>query len=196
MLLTTQWDAPVSVRPDSDREANDRRALQRFAYAVVRDDRSVRDPWSAQNLADILCKRAMMAVQHSSTASKGGASSGSTRDIVAPFASFVHFHRRHVRQADRDGEEDRGHALRPGEAPPRLIERIIRGLPLEQREALLIVVLGGLSHEEAAIALDIPLTVLIGRLGLARRHVERDVQAERGRVAAPVERGRHLRLVK
>ena len=67
---------------------------------------------------------------------------------------------------------------------------------LEQREALLIVVLGGLSHEDAAVALNVTLSILIGRLGLARRHVERGLQAERARVAAPTERGRHLRLVK
>jgi DNA-directed RNA polymerase specialized sigma24 family protein len=186
----------VSVRPDLDREANGRRALLRFAYAVVRDDRTVRDPWSSKNLADVLCKRALMAVQRTSAASRGPASTASTSDTVALFASFVHFHRRHVRQADRDGEEDRGLPLRQGEAPPRPIERAIRALPLEQREALLIVVLGGLSHQEAAIALDVPLAVLIGRLGLARRHVERDMRAESARVAVPVERGRHLRLIK
>ena len=47
----------------------------------------------------------------------------------------------------------------------------VRMLPLELREALLIVVLAGLTHREAASALDISLATLIARLTKARERI-------------------------
>ncbi len=47
----------------------------------------------------------------------------------------------------------------------------VRGLPLELREALLIVVLARFTHREAASALDISLASLIARLTKARERV-------------------------
>ena len=47
----------------------------------------------------------------------------------------------------------------------------VRMLPLELREALLIVVLAGFTHREAASALDISLATLIARLTKARERV-------------------------
>ena len=59
---------------------------------------------------------------------------------------------------------------RPGEAaPPR--PTAIRALPLELREALLLVALAGFSHREAAEALDIPLTRFYERLDRARERL-------------------------
>ena len=46
--------------------------------------------------------------------------------------------------------------------------RALDGLPDEQREVLLVVVLGGLSYREAAEALDLPVGTLMSRLGRAR----------------------------
>ncbi|MEL6169260.1 MAG: RNA polymerase sigma factor [Pseudomonadota bacterium] len=46
--------------------------------------------------------------------------------------------------------------------------RALTTLPEDQRETLLLVVVGGLSYREAAEALDIPLGTLMSRLGRAR----------------------------
>ena len=46
--------------------------------------------------------------------------------------------------------------------------RAIDSLAVDQREALLLVVLEGLSYAEAAEVLDIPMGTLMSRLGRAR----------------------------
>ncbi len=46
--------------------------------------------------------------------------------------------------------------------------KALSDLPSEQRETLLLVVLGGLSYREAAETLDVPLGTLMSRLGRAR----------------------------
>ena len=80
---------------------------------------------------------------------------------------------------------------RPGEIG---MAAAVRALPLELREPLLIVVLAGFTHREAASALDISLATLITRLTKARERVAaliRPHAAAAPRVAAP-----HLRVVK
>ena len=70
----------------------------------------------------------------------------------------------------------------------------VRALPLDLREALLIVVLAGFTHREAASALDISLATLIARLTKAR---ERVAALTRTPVAAEALRAvPHLRVVK
>ncbi len=46
--------------------------------------------------------------------------------------------------------------------------KAVQALPDDQREALLLVVLGGVSYKQAADALEIPLGTLMSRLGRAR----------------------------
>ena len=46
--------------------------------------------------------------------------------------------------------------------------RAMQKLPEDQREALLLVVLGGVSYKQAAVALNVPLGTLMSRLGRAR----------------------------
>jgi RNA polymerase sigma-70 factor (ECF subfamily) len=46
--------------------------------------------------------------------------------------------------------------------------RAIETLPPEQKEALLLIALEGLSYAEAAAILDVPLGTLMSRLGRAR----------------------------
>ncbi|MDQ7070254.1 MAG: RNA polymerase sigma factor [Rhodobacterales bacterium] len=46
--------------------------------------------------------------------------------------------------------------------------RAIQELPDDQREVLLMVVLGGVSYKQAAEALDVPMGTLMSRLGRAR----------------------------
>jgi len=48
------------------------------------------------------------------------------------------------------------------------MSRAIDRLPLEQREALLLVALEGLSYEDAAAVLEIPTGTLMSRLSRAR----------------------------
>ncbi len=69
----------------------------------------------------------------------------------------------------------------------------VRALPLELREALLIVVLAGFTHKEAASALDISLATLIVRLTKAR---ERIAALIRPLAAAAPRTAPHLRVVK
>jgi DNA-directed RNA polymerase specialized sigma24 family protein len=73
----------------------------------------------------------------------------------------------------------------------------VRDLPLELRETLLLVVLAGFSHTEAAEALDIPLTAVIDRLARARARIGAHMGAARGTAAQALRpNAAHLRLVK
>jgi RNA polymerase sigma-70 factor (ECF subfamily) len=56
----------------------------------------------------------------------------------------------------------------PGRIALAEMSRAIEALGAEQREALLLVVLEGMSYAEAADALDIPMGTLMSRLGRAR----------------------------
>jgi DNA-directed RNA polymerase specialized sigma24 family protein len=69
----------------------------------------------------------------------------------------------------------------------------VRALPLELREPLLIVVLAGFTHQEAASALDISLATLIVRLTKAR---ERVAALTHPLPAAASRAAPHLRVVK
>jgi DNA-directed RNA polymerase specialized sigma24 family protein len=71
-------------------------------------------------------------------------------------------------------------------------------LPPELREALLIVVLAGFTHQEAASALDISLAALIGRLSKARERVAALTNSPivTGVAAAAAPTAPHLRVVK
>ncbi len=55
--------------------------------------------------------------------------------------------------------------------------RAIKKLPDDQREALLLIVLGGVSYKQAAVALNVPLGTLMSRLGRARAKL-RDLMAD------------------
>ncbi len=59
-------------------------------------------------------------------------------------------------------------APQPGRIALAEMSRAIDKLPDEQREALLLVVLEGMSYEEAARILEIPIGTLMSRLGRAR----------------------------
>jgi RNA polymerase sigma-70 factor (ECF subfamily) len=61
-----------------------------------------------------------------------------------------------------------GPAPQPGHLALAELDRAIGALPLEQKEALLLVTLEGLPYAEAASILDIPLGTLMSRLGRAR----------------------------
>jgi len=76
-------------------------------------------------------------------------------------------------------------------APPQLdrlaladTARAIDRLPDEQREALLLVVLEGISHAEAAERLAIPVGTLMSRLGRARAQLRKDLDNPAPRLRA------------
>lgn len=59
-------------------------------------------------------------------------------------------------------------APQPGRIALNEMARALQTLPVEQREALLLVVIEGASYQEAAAILDIPAGTLMSRLGRAR----------------------------
>ncbi|RCX30740.1 RNA polymerase sigma factor [Thioalbus denitrificans] len=65
-----------------------------------------------------------------------------------------------------------------GVAALRDLERALGGLRDEQREVLLLVALEGLSYEEAAAVLDIPLGTVMSRLYRAREQLRRQLTGE------------------
>ena len=168
--------------------SDDTGSLRRFALALTRDERFVVDDASAARLADKLIKQTSVA-----PIAEGLSSGLSPRARV--FARLVQLYRRHVRRLAGD-EAEAGWPEGSGRGGPAVVTGV-RALPLELREALLIVVLGGFSHEEAAEALDIPLARLRERLERARSRLARHMGAD---LAAPRETGwtgaPHLRVIK
>jgi RNA polymerase sigma-70 factor (ECF subfamily) len=57
----------------------------------------------------------------------------------------------------------------------RAVWKSVEKIPQEQREALLTVVIGGLSYDEAAKALGIPKGTLMSRISRARRKIKTDL---------------------
>jgi hypothetical protein len=172
--------------------------LRRFGVALVRDDRLVLDHASATALVDRLFRQASL---EAVSAGVRDDTDPAPRDDarVRAFGQFIRLHRRHVRRmALDDGEPawdenpDGAHRnARMGEAG---MAAAVRALPLELREPLLIVVLAGFTHREAAVALDISLATLITRLTKAR---ERVAALTRPPLPAPAARAApHLRVVK
>ena len=183
---------PLSDRPG---DLND---LRQFGVALTRDDRLVPDHASAAALVDRLFRQAALeTVSPDVRDEKDRAARDDAR--VRAFGQFVRLHRRHVRRLalddgefgwDENGESANGRA-RAGEIG---MAAAVRALPLELREPLLIVVLAGFIHREAASALDISLATLIARLTKARERIAvltRPHAAAAPRAAAP-----HLRVVK
>ena len=175
----------------------DQSDLRQFGIALTRDDRLLLDQASAAALVDRLFRQASLeAVGAGVRYDAGGAARDDAR--VRAFGQFVRLHRRHVRRlALDDGEpvwDEHAESVR-GKTPTSEIgmAAAVRALPLELREALLIVVLAGFTHKEAASALDISLATLIVRLTKAR---ERIAALVRPLAAAAPRTAPHLRVVK
>ena len=173
-------------------------ALRRFGLAVTRDDWLICEAVAAEALVERLSRQAALAANNSEGATP-------TEKRVRLFQLFIRLYRRHVRLAmfeDAAAEAQPHFPLRAdaGErASP--IELAVRALPLELREALLLVTLERFSHRQAAEALDIKFAMLIDRLARARRMLAQfcePVAAPANLIAdRPSRRGApHLRLVK
>ena len=185
------------VPPLSDRPG-DLSDLRQFGVALTRDDRLVPDHASAAALVDRLFRQA--ALETVSPDVRDDKDRGARDDArVRAFGQFVRLHRRHVRRLalddgefgwDENGESANARA-RAGEIG---MAAAIRALPLELKEPLLIVVLAGFTHQEAASALDISLATLITRLTKARERVA--AQTRSPPLAAAPRTAPHLRVVK
>ena len=111
------------------------------------------------------------------------------------FTILLNLHRNALRASHRRGEtvdfdaipEPSTPAPQPGHIALAEMARAIDTLPLEQKEALLLVTLEGLAYQEAADILDIPMGTLMSRLGRARAAL----RVLTGNPAEP-----HLRTVK
>ena len=173
-----------SVREWSD----DAGALRRFGLALVRDDRFVFDDVAACALIDKLFRQASLTLVDCP---------GEDRDAarVRAFGQFVRLYRRHVRRLAADEDcgwvETPPNSRRGGSAAV-----AVRSLPLELREALLLVTLAGFTHSEAAAALDLPLAVVIDRLVRARTRLAAHMRTTRDDAAAAWTQNAHLRIVK
>lgn len=161
------------------------RALQRFALAVTPDARYVCDRASAARLAESLINRSVLAFHN-------GDGPGALAPRSRLLCLFVRVLRRHVRLRGFDEEGGGGDGLRDGAA----FERAVASLPLEWREALLLVVLERLSHAEAAAVLEIPLNALLERLARARAALSDGLTRPLKSPSRHLQRAPHLRVIK
>jgi RNA polymerase sigma-70 factor (ECF subfamily) len=166
--------------------------LRRFGMAVVRDNWLVGEERLARVLVESLCNRAMLAARNGD-----GPPNGDMR--LRLFSLFIRFYRRHVRMAAiEDGTGDAVSGGAEASDNSSAVARAVQNLPLELRESLLLVVLEGFSHVEAAQALDIPLATLIDRLARGRAMLA-DGLSEKAAASANSTQRRgapNLRLVK
>lgn len=110
------------------------------------------------------------------------------------FTMLTNLHRNSLRSERRRGEtvdvsavDLASPAPQPGHLALAELARAIETLPLDQKEALLLVTLEGLAYAEAAEILSIPVGTLMSRLGRARSSLRQLTGAD----AQP-----HLRTVK
>jgi DNA-directed RNA polymerase specialized sigma24 family protein len=173
---------PTAERPD------EARALRRFGMALARDNQWAWDEGSTAALVDALIKDALSARRDEPPRELSGR--------AGLLSLFVRLYRRHVRlrHIQESGDEPGGERA-PADPAAMMdlpVERAMRAMPFELREALLLVALERLSHVEAAAALEISLVALLERLGRARAFLtQQPLETRQARSRAP-----HLRLVK
>jgi DNA-directed RNA polymerase specialized sigma24 family protein len=178
-----EWGSGMSLLDPTTDWPEEARSLRRFGAALMSDGQM--NATIAAAVVDALINRAVLAVRNDDGAQR---LNRRTRLLTL----FVQYHRRHIRLRALDVEDDFEEPER-SEGP--FVARVIATMPLELREALLLVVLERLSHVEAAAVLEIPLGVLIERLARARAVLSRAAAPtlERRQWPGPTP---HLRLVK
>ena len=162
--------------------------LRCFGRALVRDERQFLTESQVTQLVDRLIRQARVGVVDGSCRLE-------PRGQAALFARFVDLHRRHVRRSaneENDSCWSEGLPVR-GE---RKVAASVRALPLEQREALLLVVIGGFAHREAAEVLDLSLNQFFDRLEKGRGRLSSCLTIEQDAQPEPWDRSPHLRIVK
>ena len=177
--LLRKWVISVGAPGEGNDEAA---ALRRFGLALVRDDRWIVDDVAAERLVEKLIRQTKVALIEDG------------RGREEAFSRFVELYRRHVRRlAAEDAESAWGEINFRG---PIEVTMAVRTLPLELRESLLLVVLGGFSHGAAARALNIPLAMLLDRLKRARERLASQLDSSTRISEGDGGRPSHLRLVK
>lgn len=171
--------------PHTREWADDANGLRRFGLALVRDERFVLDDSAAARLVDKLIRQTCVAP----IAERAGARAGNR---TAAFSRFVQLYRRHVRRMALD--EDAAWSESPARGPS--IVGGMRALPLELREALLMVGLARFTHAEAAEALDVPLSRLVERLERARCRLAAHMGVDIDAGASAWTGAAHLRVIK
>ena len=173
--------------PPSREWFDDACALRRFGLALVRDDRFVFDDIAAAALVDKLLRQASLTLIEDPCEARRAAG-------VRAFAQFIRLYRRHAR---RLVAEDDGAWIEPppGGRACGSAAIVVRSLPIELRETLLLVVLAGFTHRDAAAALDVPLTAVVERLARARARLSVQIGATR-ETATRWPQSAHLRVVK
>jgi hypothetical protein len=161
--------------------------LRRFGLALVRDDRFVFDDIAAAALVDKLLRQASLTPIEEACEPRRSAG-------LRAFAQFIRLYRRYAR---RLVAEDDGAWIEPppGGRACGSAAIVVRSLPIELRETLLLVVLAGFTHCEAAAALDVPLTAVVERLARARARLSLQIGAVRD-AATRWPQSAHLRVVK
>jgi hypothetical protein len=157
--------------------------------ALARDERVWLDDLATGRLVEKLIRQASIAPIEQAEGSR-------LRGRIAAYARFVQLYRRHVR---RPALEETGEPWSdaPAQHGGAAIATALRSLPLELREALLLVALAGFSHAEAAHALEIPPAQLIERLERARDRLAAQMGAATDPARDSTWRGAaHLRVIK
>jgi hypothetical protein len=176
----------MSLLDSADMWEKEAQGLERLGLALLPHARTDRDSRAATFLVDTLISRALLAARN-------GEGPGGLSRRLRLLSLLIRFHRRHVRarSVEEEGAEDGG---RCGV----LVERVLRAMPLELREALLLVVIERLSHSEAAAVLEISLGALLDRITRARAALSRASEEAANLAAQTSRRGgaSHLRLVK
>ena len=122
------------------------------------------------------------------------ATARASRSRIATYARFIELHRRFVWKAWAE-ESDFGWPDPALGRSDRRVKSAVQALPLEQREALLLICLARFSHEEAAEALEISLCQFVVRLDKARRQLSASID-EDADGAEGWDSASHLRVVK
>ncbi len=169
--------------PHTREWADDANGLRRFGLALVRDERLVLDDSAAARLVDKLIRQSCVApiAQNARASGRAGA-----------YARFVQLYRRHVRRMSLDEDAAWSESACRG---PSVVSGM-RALPLELREALLLVSLARFSHAEAAAALDIPLNRLIERLERGRCRLAAHMGVDVDSCGSAWTGAAHLRIIK
>jgi RNA polymerase sigma-70 factor (ECF subfamily) len=162
--------------------------LRCFGRALVRDERQFLTESQISQLVDRLIRQAGVGVV-------GGSGRLETRRQATLFSRFIDLHRRHVRRCAHE-ENDAGWSDGAQVRGERKVVSSVRALPLEQREALLLVVIGGFAHREAAEVLDLSLNQFFDRLEKGRVKLSACLAAEQDARTDAWDRSPHLRIVK
>jgi predicted DNA-binding protein (UPF0251 family) len=170
--------------------------LRCFGRALVQDDRRPLGESVGGQLVEQLLRKAMTFVVSDASAHSSDISARGSRSRIAIYARFIELHRRFVWKAWAE-ESDFGWPDPSLGRSDRRVKSAVQALPLEQREALLLVALARFSHEEAAEALDISLSQFVARLDKARRQLAASIDEDAG-AGGPEgwDSASHLRVVK